>query len=123
MQKLSISGYALKLSARNVVRDSLFSLTSFLMVETSVVCIALLNSVAIARSYSLKRLTKAFLTGHTKRMKSSKKLRVSVRNDSLCDSPIECFKGWSLIDLIASIKDSLLCQDSKDYRRGVLSCA
>ncbi len=123
MQKLSISGYALKLNVKNVIRGSLFNLTSFLKVETSVVCTVLRNSVAIARNCSLKLLTKAYLTGHTKRMKSSKKQIVCVRNDSFCDSPIESFKGWSLIDLIASIKDSLLCQDSKYYRRGVLSCA
>jgi hypothetical protein len=119
MQKLSISGYALKWNVNTVTRGSLFSLTSFLKAEIFVVCTVLRNSVAIARNYSLKLLTKAYLTGHTKRMKSSKKLIVSVRNDSFCDSPCECFKGWSLIGLIASIKDSLLCQDSKDYRRGV----
>lgn len=119
MQKLSISGYALKLSARNVVRDSLFSLTSFLKVETSVVCIVLHSSVAIAKSCSLKRLTKVFLTGHTKRMKSSKKTMVSVRNDSLCDSPYECLRGWSLISLIASINFSLLSTRTEVYRREV----
>ena len=119
MQKLSISGYALKLSARNVVRDSLFSLTSFLKVETSVVYTVLRSSVAIARSYSLKLLIRAFLTGHTKRMKSSKKLIVSVRNNSLCDSPCECLRGWSLLDLIASINFSLLSTRTEVYRRGV----
>jgi hypothetical protein len=119
MQKLSISGYALKLSARNVVRDSLFSLISFLMVETSVVCTVLRSSVVIARSCSLKLLTKAFLTGHTKRMKSSKKLIVSVRNDSKADSPCECLRGWSLIGLIASINFSLLSTRTEVYRRGV----
>jgi len=119
MQKLSISGYALKLSARNVVRDSLFSLTSFFKVETSVVCTALLSLVVIARSYSLKLLIKAFLIGHTKRMKSSKKPIVGVRNYSFCDSPIECFKGWSLIELIASINFLLLSTRTEVYRRGV----
>jgi hypothetical protein len=119
MQKLSISGYVLKLSARNVVRDSLFSLTSFLKVETSVVCTVLRNSVVIARSYSLKRLTEPFLIGHTKRMKSSKNLIVSVRNDSLCDSPCECLRGWSLIELIVSINFSLLSTRTEVYRRGV----
>ena len=123
MQKLSISGYALKLSARNVVRDSSFSLTSFLMVETSVVCTALRSLVAIVRSYSLKLLTKAFLIGHTKRMKSSKKLMSHVRNDSKVDSPCESFKGWSLIELIASINFSLLSTESEVYRRQVVSCA
>jgi len=119
MQKLSISGYVLKLSARNVVRGSLFSLTSFLKVETSVVCTVLLNLARIVRSYSLKLLTKAFLTGHTKRMKSSKKPIVSVRNDSKTDSPCECLRGWSLLDLIASINFSLLSTRTEIYRRGV----
>ncbi len=119
MQKLSISRYALKLSARNVIRDSLFSLTSFLKVEISVVCTAVRSSVVIARSCSLKLLTKVFLIGHTKRMKSSKKLMVSVKNDSLCDSPHECLRGWSLIELIASINFSLLSTRTEVYRRGV----
>ena len=119
MQKLNISGYALKLSVRNVVRDSLFSLTSFLMVETSVVYTVLRSLVAIARSYSLKRLIKAFLTGHTKRMKSSQELTIQVRNDSKDDSPCECLRGWSLIDLIASINFSLLSTRTEVYRRGV----
>lgn len=120
MQKLNISGYALKLSARNVVSVSSFSLTSFLMVETSVVCTALLNSVKTVRNYSLKLLIEPFLTGYTKRKKSSKKLTVSVRNDSKVDSPCESFKGWSLIDLIASINFSLLSTKNKIYRRWVV---
>ena len=119
MQKLSISGYALKLSAKNVVRDSSFSLTSFLMVETSVVYTVLRSSVVIAKSCSLKLLTRVFLIGHTKRMKSSKKLTIQVRNDSLYDSPCECLRGWSLIELISSINFSLLSTRTEVYRRGV----
>ena len=123
MQKLSISGYVLKLSAKNVVRDLSFSLTSFLKVETSVVCTALRSSVAIARSYSLKLLTKAFPTGHTKRKKSSKNLMSHVRNDSKVDSPCESFKGWSLIDLMASINFSLLSTEREVYRQQVVTYA
>ena len=123
MQNLSISGYVLKLSAKNVINASLSSLTSFLKVETSVVCTVLRNLVAIARSYSLKRLTKAFPTEHTKRKKSSKKQIVSVRNLLKLDSPIESFKGWSLLDYLASIKLSLLSIRSKFYRQLVISSA
>ena len=122
MQKLNISGYALKLSVRNVIRDSSFSLTNFLKVEISVVCTVLRNLVVIVRSYSLKHLIKVFLIGHTKRKKSSKNLMVSVRKCLKIDSPIESFKGWSLNDLIASINFSLLSTRSKDYRRQVVKC-
>lgn len=123
MQKLNISRYALKLSARNVVSVSSFSLTNFLMAETSVVCTALRSLVRIARSCSLKLLTEQFLIGYTKRKKSSKKTIVGVRNNSEVDSPIESFKGWSLNGLIASINFSLLSTKNKIYRRQVVRCA
>lgn len=123
MQKLNISGYALKLSARNVVSVSSFSLTSFLMAEISVVCTALLNSVKTVRNCSLKLWIEPFLTGYTKRMKSSQKSVSHVRNDSKVDSPCESFKGWSLIDLIASIKLSLISTKNQIYRRQVVSYA
>ena len=123
MQKLNISGYALKLSARNVVSVSSFSLTSFLKAEISVVCTVLLNSARIVRNCSLKLLTERFLIGYTKRKKSCKNQIVNVRNDSKVDSPIESFKGWSLNDLIASINFSLLRTELNIYRRQVVSSA
>lgn len=123
MQKLSILGYVLKLSVRNVISVSSFSLTNFLKAEISVVCTALLNSVKTVRNCSLKLWTEPFLTGYTKRKKSCKNLIVSVRNYSKVDSPIESFKGWSLNGLIASINFSLLSTRSKFYRRQVVSCA
>lgn len=121
MQKLSISGYALKLSAKNVIRDSSFSLTSFLKAEIFVVCTALHNSAVIAGNCSLKLWTRAFLTGLTKRMKSSQRLKNSVRVIKISDSPIECCRGWSLLDLIASYRTSLFQAQKSVYRRGVIT--
>lgn len=120
MQKLSISGYALKLSAKNVTRDSSFSLTNFLKAETSVVCTALHNSAVTAGNCSLKPWTRAFLTGHTKRMKSSQKLKNSVRVIRINDSPIECCRGWSLLGSIASCRTSLFQAQKLIYSRGVI---
>ena len=123
MQKLSISGYVLKLSANNVRNVLFFQLIHFLKAETSVVCTAVLNSVRIGVNYSLKLLTGLFHTGYTQRKKSSKKLSNSVRNDSLCDSPIESLRGWSVFDLIVDSKTLRLVVNIKNYSRGVLSYA
>lgn len=123
MQKLSISGYALKLNVKNAIRGLSFSLTSFLRAEISVVCTVVRSSARIVRSCSLKLLTERFLTGYTKRKKSCKKLTDNVRIDSLNDSPIESFRGWSLIGLIARYQVSLISTRLNIYRRQVVSCA
>jgi hypothetical protein len=44
-----------------------------------------------------------------------------VKNDAKVDSPCESFKGWSLIELIASINFSLLSTEKEVYRRQVVT--
>jgi hypothetical protein len=123
MQKLSISGYVLKLNVRNVTKGLSFNLTNFLKAKIFVVYTVVRSSVRIVRNCFLKLLTELFLTGYTKRKKSSTNMTDSVRIDSLNDSPIESFKGWSLLDLIARYQVSLPNTELNIYRREVISCA
>src|SRR3990167_4516019 len=121
MQKLNISGYVLKLNVNTAVNGLWFSLTSFLKAETFVVCSAVTSSAKTGVSCSLKRLTRVFLTGLTKRMKSSQNLKNSVGVIRINDSPIEYCRGWSPFDLIASNETSLLLTQKLIYRRGVIT--